>query len=192
MSARKIPPQLEPWVRSGNIGRIGAAALARFRTERANAPVCGARTKKTGEPCQQQAMKNGRCRVHGGLTPRGDQWHVVQWPSRDSRRPEKKLLAKLEILKRRQEARDARLAAMTPEERAKHEKWHRRHRAGSAAARRAQCDELRQNAETVARLAALDTPRPKSPGAQALADLAAWLEADAARMESEIAEEDIG
>ena len=27
---------------------------------------CGARRKRDGLPCQAPAMKNGRCRVHGG------------------------------------------------------------------------------------------------------------------------------
>jgi hypothetical protein len=30
------------------------------------APRCGARRKRDGEPCQQPAMPNGRCRIHGG------------------------------------------------------------------------------------------------------------------------------
>ncbi|MGA7876407.1 MAG: HGGxSTG domain-containing protein [Desulfoferrobacter sp.] len=30
------------------------------------APRCGAKTKKTGLPCQAPAMPNGRCRMHGG------------------------------------------------------------------------------------------------------------------------------
>lgn len=33
-------------------------------------PDCGAKTR-TGEPCTMQAMSNGRCRMHGGLTPTG-------------------------------------------------------------------------------------------------------------------------
>jgi hypothetical protein len=32
------------------------------------APRCGARRKRDGNPCQQPAMQNGRCRVHGGLS----------------------------------------------------------------------------------------------------------------------------
>jgi hypothetical protein len=32
--------------------------------------ACGAKTRK-GRPCQNPAMKNGRCRMHGGATPRG-------------------------------------------------------------------------------------------------------------------------
>ncbi|WP_283814792.1 HGGxSTG domain-containing protein [Bradyrhizobium aeschynomenes] len=35
-----------------------------------NAPRCGARTKsRHGKPCQSPAMPNGRCRMHGGLSP---------------------------------------------------------------------------------------------------------------------------
>jgi hypothetical protein len=30
------------------------------------APRCGARSKRTGEPCKGAAMANGRCRFHGG------------------------------------------------------------------------------------------------------------------------------
>lgn len=33
-----------------------------------NAPRCGAKTRK-GNACQSPAMKNGRCRMHGGKSP---------------------------------------------------------------------------------------------------------------------------
>lgn len=29
-------------------------------------PRCGAYCRTTGEPCKNPAMKNGRCRMHGG------------------------------------------------------------------------------------------------------------------------------
>lgn len=32
--------------------------------------ICGARTK-SGNPCQNLPMKNGRCRMHGGLSLKG-------------------------------------------------------------------------------------------------------------------------
>ncbi len=32
------------------------------------APRCGAKGKRTGKPCRQPAMENGRCRLHGGLS----------------------------------------------------------------------------------------------------------------------------
>lgn len=34
------------------------------------APRCGAKTRTPGQtPCQSPAMKNGRCRMHGGKSP---------------------------------------------------------------------------------------------------------------------------
>jgi hypothetical protein len=30
------------------------------------APRCGAYARRTGQPCQAPAMRNGRCRMHGG------------------------------------------------------------------------------------------------------------------------------
>lgn len=30
------------------------------------APRCGAHSRRTGNPCRSPAMKNGRCRMHGG------------------------------------------------------------------------------------------------------------------------------
>lgn len=29
-------------------------------------PKCKARSKRSGQPCQQPSMSNGRCRLHGG------------------------------------------------------------------------------------------------------------------------------
>lgn len=34
------------------------------------APRCGAHARTTGRPCQSPAMKNGRCRMHGGKAGR--------------------------------------------------------------------------------------------------------------------------
>src|SRR5215472_2414507 len=52
----------EPLAREGERMRAGLEALVR-----ANAtPRCGARSKRTGKPCQGAAMPNGRCKVHGG------------------------------------------------------------------------------------------------------------------------------
>ena len=33
-------------------------------------PRCGAYARTTGEPCKNWAMKNGRCRMHGGKAGR--------------------------------------------------------------------------------------------------------------------------
>ena len=50
------PPLRRGWLRHGN--RPG---------DYANAPRCGARTR-CGGCCRQPAMRNGRCRMHGGLS----------------------------------------------------------------------------------------------------------------------------
>ena len=34
-----------------------------------HSPRCGAKSKRTGLPCKAPAMKNGRCRMHGGKSP---------------------------------------------------------------------------------------------------------------------------
>jgi hypothetical protein len=38
------------------------------RPKRADRPRCGAYARSTGLPCQAQALANGRCRNHGGLS----------------------------------------------------------------------------------------------------------------------------
>lgn len=47
-----------------------------YRSER---PRCGARTRK-GTPCKAQALKNGRCFMHGGLStgPRTEEGKAAQ------------------------------------------------------------------------------------------------------------------
>ena len=39
-----------------------------------NVPRCGAYSRRTGKPCRQPAMANGRCRMHGGKAgaPKGN------------------------------------------------------------------------------------------------------------------------
>ena len=41
---------------------------------------CGAHSRRTGKPCLQPAMKNGRCRLHGGKStgPRTEQGKLSQ------------------------------------------------------------------------------------------------------------------
>lgn len=35
-----------------------------------SSPRCGAHARTTGQPCRSPAMKNGRCRMHGGRAGR--------------------------------------------------------------------------------------------------------------------------
>jgi hypothetical protein len=39
--------------------------------KRKDGKICGAKVKRTGLPCQSFPMANGRCRNHGGATPKG-------------------------------------------------------------------------------------------------------------------------
>jgi hypothetical protein len=41
-------------------------------------PRCGARTRK-GTPCKSPAMKNGRCRMHGGPSPGAPKGNRNAW-----------------------------------------------------------------------------------------------------------------
>jgi hypothetical protein len=53
--------------RQARAGRQEKARPNQGRGSRANAaPRCGARSKRTGKPCQAAAMSNGRCKFHGG------------------------------------------------------------------------------------------------------------------------------
>src|SRR2546430_4024867 len=46
------------------IDRVRARLEALLKAN--TAPRCGARSKRTGTPCQGAAMPNGRCKFHGG------------------------------------------------------------------------------------------------------------------------------
>jgi len=41
-------------------------------------PRCGAKTR-SGNPCQGPAMKNGRCRMHGGTSPGAPKGNRNAW-----------------------------------------------------------------------------------------------------------------
>src|SRR6266568_1137873 len=47
-----------------SIDRVRARSEALLKANAA--PRCGARSKRTGKPCQGAAMPNGRCKLHGG------------------------------------------------------------------------------------------------------------------------------
>ena len=48
--------------------------------------ICGAKTR-AGGTCQKHGMFNGRCRLHGGLSPKGqDHWNYQHgWCTKESR-----------------------------------------------------------------------------------------------------------
>lgn len=134
---RRVRPPHSKSLRSGHprIAEIGTVALHRFRANLTPDQLCGAKARSTGEPCRQIPAKGRkRCKFHGGATPKGDGpvgWHTPAFPAGlpvDSPRS-----ARMKATKRRQQR--ARVAEMTPEERARHEEWHRTHKPGSASAR---------------------------------------------------------
>jgi len=108
-------------------------ATEKSRIARRAMPKCGAKRKGDGQPCQMLALENGRCRLHGGLTPRGSQWHRVQYPKPGA--PPEKAEKKLLEIEHRRKRQAARVAAMTPERRAKYEARSRALRPGTPAER---------------------------------------------------------
>jgi hypothetical protein len=53
---------------SDNPAPLGRLKNGNPRGNPANSPRCGAKTR-AGSVCRQPAMKNGRCRLHGGKSP---------------------------------------------------------------------------------------------------------------------------
>jgi hypothetical protein len=62
MSPLSEPMNNEPERKATDRARARLEALLKANA----APRCGARSKRTGQPCQGAAMPNGRCKVHGG------------------------------------------------------------------------------------------------------------------------------
>jgi chromosome segregation ATPase len=97
-------------------------------------------------------MENGRCYRHGGATGAGKSWHVTDFSRVTS---ESKLQRKLRDQRKTAKKRAARLAAMAPDERERHEAWQRSHRPGSKSARAAARQQRSAAKEIAAALAAL-------------------------------------
>jgi hypothetical protein len=148
--------------------------------------------RKNGEPCRNLALSgSSKCRLHGGATPRGDDWHTRQWPNGRAPDWERKLAAKLKRADRNRRAKERRLKAMTPEQRAAHEKWHRDRKPGPAADRARRRAERKAAAEIRASLERTD-PRLVSPEIAALQKQAAALEAERDRLLQQINTEPAG
>lgn len=150
------------WSESPQCEAAAAAGREAARQARQEARKCGAKRKGDGRPCQMLALENGRCRLHGGLTPKGANWHRPRWPRAGA--PAQKLDKKLRELEQRRERQAARVAAMTPERRAQYERWHQTHKPGGAAAREA----ARRNREARALLARPAVASPPSPEQRAI------------------------
>lgn len=159
------------WSRSPEFRAKADAALARFNAIRPTLPKCGAKRRTDGEPCRNLPVKGGtRCRLHGGLTPRGDDWHRHRWPKRGPGAAAA-LERKLRDLEKRQAKRAARAAAMTPEERERHEARRQALQPRTAAER-----ERRRQDRAAAKALAARRPEPRSGERRALDEQIADLE----------------
>ena len=168
---REHTKKLSSWQQSARFRRIGSEAISAWnRNERPKLPKCTAVAKVSGEQCRQPAMKNGKCRFHGGKTPAGADWHRTQWPDRSSADLEAKLHSKLRDLTRAAKKRAARLAKMTPEERKQHELWQRTHKPGQPTARQRARRERKENASLAASVAE-SPPEPSNEARLLLAEI---------------------
>lgn len=163
--ARKRSDRQQAWDKFG-LPKAGAAALTRYNREvRPYRKLCGARTKSTEDhrPCQNLALAgHDRCRVHGGATPKGSQWGLVQWPNGKAPDAEAKLQAKLKRIERTRREKAKRLAAMSPEERQRHAERAKTHAPGPAAERARRRDDRKRATEIRASLEKPDD-RPITP-----------------------------
>ncbi len=183
MSGRKGAPQLDRWRRSAEFREIARRQCQAMNRKHWEGPRCEAAKKSDGEPCQKPAMTNGRCHLHGGRTPSGDAWHMPRWPNRGAADGMEKLDRKLKDQDRAARKRAKRLAAMTPDERERHENWHKARKPGAAAARQRTRDERRQNTEFRKRSAT--APRAPSPELQTINDELANLRQRLAKIQTD-------
>ncbi|MFD1982583.1 HGGxSTG domain-containing protein [Mesorhizobium newzealandense] len=147
---------------------VGRASIMRWNSIRHLQPRCGAARKRDGEPCQNLAMGNGRCRCHGGRTPKGDGYHLPVWPDGKAPGAMTKLNKKLNALDRAAAKRAKRIAAFTPEQRQRYDAWRRTHKPGPAAVRdRAKAE--RQQAASVRKM--LSESRPETAPSDEQAEL---------------------
>lgn len=174
---------LDPWRRSKDFRAIARQAAKANSTVFKNAPRCGAARKRDGAPCRNRAMKNGRCGIHGGKTPSGRQWHVVQYPDCSTPAGEAKFNRKLRDRERIARKRAARLAAMTPEQRERHDAWHRSHAPGGGGPRSAAREERRQSAEIRLLLAREASPSTVDPELVRLEAKIAALKSERAQLQ---------
>lgn len=110
--------------------------LVRALEVRQNGPKCGAKKRSGSGTCKQPVTESGkRCRYHGGATPKGNEWHRRQWPTKGT--SESRLKVKLKSLELRDREAEARRAEMTPEQREAHEDRRRAMRPASLTERAA-------------------------------------------------------
>lgn len=181
---KKQPQQFVAWTRSAEWRSIASAHCKAMNAARWRGPRCGATKRSDGEPCGNAPMANGRCRLHGGKTPTGDQWHRPKWPNGKSANAEEKLKRKLADLERAEKKRRKRLAGMSAEERAAYEHWKKTHKPGPPAAREAARQRRQQDLALRASLAA-PALQPVNPEIERLDRELALLRAEVDQMQRE-------
>lgn len=125
MSGQRRSARQERWLSSAAFRAATMRGLRNAWAVNAAKPRCGAKARSTGEPCHAYALANGRCRCHGGLVPKGPgKWHKVQANGSPGLG---KWARKADALAKREKHRKDRVAAMTPEQRARYDEWHRQH-----------------------------------------------------------------
>jgi hypothetical protein len=154
-------------------------AIRAYNATRHTLPKCEAVRRTDGGLCQQVAMDNGRCYLHGGRTPKGKDWHRPQ-PGADTAKTQRKL----KDMERAARKRAKRLAAMTEEERQRYEEWKRTHKPGPAGPRAAERTRRAHNKATRDQFARMGEPSPPSAEAQALAEVLEALRLQAQRLKA--------
>lgn len=177
---RKRPPgktaRQRAWFASAQAADQRRDATRQSKAVRRGQPKCGAARKSDRQPCRNLSLANGRCRLHGGCTGAGKDWHKVLLPLDPVKRAKK-----VRELERRRQAQRARVDAMTPEQRARYDAWHRTHRPGSPAERE-QRRRDRDAKRLLDRLQRPPQPVETDPRAEALATELAALRARLARL----------
>jgi uncharacterized coiled-coil protein SlyX len=127
-------------------------------------------------------MSNGRCRFHGGKTPTGDNWHVIQPEVSGHKTSMARFDRKLAKVEAAKKARRQKLRLATEDERAAYDRWLWSHPPGS--------EKLRAARRLEQRLAAQEKLLPKvakmmvDEETQALTDRIAELRARRAELEA--------
>ena len=67
----------------------------------AGVKICGAKCRtKGGAPCQQPGMKNGRCRMHGGVFFRRETHGRTTLQAKEQRKRERAVLREMKVVSR--------------------------------------------------------------------------------------------
>ena len=80
---------------TGECGRKSKNPMHEAREALKLHPRCGAHCRRTGQPCQNPAMKNGRCRMHGGKSKGRPAIHGMYTKARKQKHSEAKEMLKM-------------------------------------------------------------------------------------------------